>query len=274
MNLLYPTAKDLMLTGGLDMVTDQIVCVLVNENYTPQPYHVNLADIPATMRVAVSGTLPNRSVATGVFSADPLTVSGVYGDPIGALVMMKQTGAELTSTLVAFLDSSPSLPILPNGGDLIFNWDPGTFRIFAIVDANQNVPVPGPPGPQGSIGPAGPAGPQGPAGLDAVITLGTIPYSTNIAGAIAYDFSGSSYQTTTLEGPLHVSASNISAGADTTIRLINTSAGTYLVTYNPSFQWLGVAPPPSVAAGKSLFISLVSFGASASDVFGNFARQV
>jgi hypothetical protein len=134
--------------------------------------------------------------------------------------------------------------------------------------------VPGPQGPQGNVGPAGPQGVQGLPGLDAVITLGTIPYSTNIAGEIAYDFNGSSYQTTTLEGPLYVSAQNISAGADTTIRLINTSAGTYVVTYNPSFQWLEVAPPSVVMPGKSLFISLVSFGANATDVFGNFARQV
>jgi hypothetical protein len=135
MNLLYPTAKDLMLTGGLDMVNDPIVGVLVNVNYSPQPYHVNLADIPVAMRVAESGTLVNRAVASGVFSADNLTVTAVYGEMVGAVVLVKQTGTESTSTLVAFLNGSPNLPVLPNGGDLIFNWDPGTFRIFAIVDA-------------------------------------------------------------------------------------------------------------------------------------------
>ena len=153
-----------MLTGQLDMLTAPIVGVLVNVNYTPQPYHANLADIPASMRVAISGELQNKTVINGVFSAGALTVTGVYGDMIGAVVLMKQTGNELTSTLVAFLDSSANLPVLPNGGDLIFNWDTGTFGIFAIVNATQGVPTPGPQGPAGPAGPVGPAGPAGPAG--------------------------------------------------------------------------------------------------------------
>lgn len=132
MSFIYPSAKDLMMTKQLGLLTDPVLGVLVSAGYTPSVNHASLADIPATTRVAFTGTLTNRSVTNGVFNAYPATASAVYGDDVVAVVLLSYSGTDLGSPLIAYLDQSPDLPANPNGGDMIINWDTTAYKIFAI----------------------------------------------------------------------------------------------------------------------------------------------
>ena len=120
------------MTKQLDLLTDPILGVLVSVGYTPSLNHASLADIPAATRIGYTGTLENRSVASGVFNANPAIAPAVTGDDVTAIVLLKYSGTALSSPLIAYLDQSPDLPKNPTGGDLIFNWDQTTYKIFAI----------------------------------------------------------------------------------------------------------------------------------------------
>jgi hypothetical protein len=119
-----------MLTGQLDMIDDPIVAVLVSAFYVPSLAHSTLADIPSYARVATSGTLANRTVSSGVFNADTLVVTGVVGDPVTAVVLVKSSGT--ASPLITYLNQSADLPKTPDGGNLTFTWDTGSSKIFVL----------------------------------------------------------------------------------------------------------------------------------------------
>lgn len=121
-----------MMTKQLDLLSAPVLGVLVSAGYTASPYHATLADIPVVTRVAFTGTLENRSVLSGVFNAYPATASQVFGDDVTSIVLVSYSGTDTSSPLIAFLDQSPNLPANPTGGDLIFNWDTSTYKIFAI----------------------------------------------------------------------------------------------------------------------------------------------
>lgn len=120
------------MTKQLDLLNDPVLGVLVSTGYVASLNHASLADIPVSCRVAFSGTLENRSVTGGVFNAYPAIASNVNGPDVTAIVLVSYNGTDISSPLIAFLDQSPDLPANPAGGDMVFNWDTTTYKIFAI----------------------------------------------------------------------------------------------------------------------------------------------
>lgn len=82
--------------------------------------------------VALSGNLANKTKTAGVADADDVTLSSVSGDPSEALILLRDSGAVATSNLAAYIDTATGLPITPNGGDVIIQWDNGANKIFKL----------------------------------------------------------------------------------------------------------------------------------------------
>lgn len=133
-NALYGLGRQLFLEGGIVMLTDNIKVVLVDTATYTVDIDVDdfLADIPAGERVATSGNLTTKTSTLGVFDADDVTFSSVTGDVSEALVIYKDTGAEATSPLIAYIDTATGLPVTPNGGDITVTWDSGANKIFKL----------------------------------------------------------------------------------------------------------------------------------------------
>jgi len=131
-NALYDKYKKLALDADLDLLVDNIKCVLVDT----ATYTVNLAtddfldDIPAGERVATSGNMTTKTTTDGTFDADNITFSSVTGDVSEALVIYKDTGTASTSPLIAYIDTATGLPVTPNSGDITITWNAsGIFDI-------------------------------------------------------------------------------------------------------------------------------------------------
>lgn len=130
---IYPAAKQAFLQAEIDWVNDPVVALLVGTNsYTYSPFHASLADVPATARVALSGTLANRTATYGVADADPITFLSVFGDLANAVILVKYTGTDIASPLLAYLDDGVNLPVNPDGGNITVNWSNGASKIFKI----------------------------------------------------------------------------------------------------------------------------------------------
>lgn len=121
------------MVAQLDLLNAPILGVFVTAGYAVSPNHASLADIPVAARIAFTGTLSNRTVSGGVFSADSATAVAVYGDVIQAIALVSYSGTDSSSPLVAYLDQSPDLPYNPNGSTLVINWDTtAPSKIFAF----------------------------------------------------------------------------------------------------------------------------------------------
>lgn len=133
-NALYDLARESFLKGEILWNTDVIKAVLVDT----ASYAVNLAthqflsSIPVGMRISTSPAFSNKTTAAGVADADDIVFSAVSGAVSEAVVIYKDTGAEATSRLIAYIDTATGLPVTPNGQDIAVSWDNGTSRIFKL----------------------------------------------------------------------------------------------------------------------------------------------
>jgi hypothetical protein len=133
-NALYPKAKEGFLGADIDWAANDIKVVLVDTGaYTYDAAHDFLADIAAGARIATSGNLAGKSITNGVADADDVSITGVTGASVEALVIYQDTGVEATSRLIAYLDTGVTgLPFTPNGGNVAITWDSGANKIFAL----------------------------------------------------------------------------------------------------------------------------------------------
>lgn len=115
MSLLYTAFKKLLLDGDIDLLTDTIKAVLIDEaDYTVSAAHDFLDDIAGAARIATA-TLSSKTTTGGVFdSADPVW-TGVSGDTFEACALYKDTGVESTSPLIGYFNG---LNLTPNGGQI------------------------------------------------------------------------------------------------------------------------------------------------------------
>lgn len=132
-NALYAKGRNAFLIGAIDWVNDSINVVLVDTaDYTVDlANHDSLADIPVAARVSTT-SLASKTAVDGVADAGDATFTTVTGDEAEALVIYKNTGVEGTSTLIAYIDNASGLPVLPNTGDIIVQWDSGPNKIFKL----------------------------------------------------------------------------------------------------------------------------------------------
>lgn len=82
-----------------------------------------VSDITGAAIVARSGNLGTKTTTSGVFDAADATFSAVTGDPCEVLFLMRDSGSDATSAVIAVIDSFTSgMPVTPNGGDINVTW--------------------------------------------------------------------------------------------------------------------------------------------------------
>ena len=133
-NTLYDYCRQRFLEAQINWMTDTMKVILVSTSaYTPQTaVHQYLADIPVSARIAGPVTLTAKATTGGAADAADCTFTSVSGATINAIVIYKDTGTEVTSPLIAYIDTATGLPITPNGGDIIVTWDNGVNKIFRV----------------------------------------------------------------------------------------------------------------------------------------------
>lgn len=133
-NTLYDYARQRFLEAQINWMSDTIKVILVDTgSYTPNTAsHQYLSDVSGSARIAGPVTLTSKATTGGAADAADCTFTAVSGASIEAIVIYKDTGAENTSPLIAYIDTATGLPITPNGGDIIVTWDNGTNKIFKV----------------------------------------------------------------------------------------------------------------------------------------------
>jgi hypothetical protein len=133
-NTVYPKFKEAALSTGGNLLTGTLKAMLVDTgSYTYNAAHQFLSSVAAGARVGTAVTMANKSVASGVFSADNLAFSGLVSAPtIEAIVLYLDTGNEATSQLVAYIDTATGLPTASGQTSVTVTWDTGANKIFRL----------------------------------------------------------------------------------------------------------------------------------------------
>lgn len=92
-----------------------------------------------------------------------------------------------------------------------------------------------------------------------ITTVGSVPY----AGTIYFDFAGSDYQQTTVNGALAVNAVNYTAGAEISVLLLSTGTTwpLYMAGSVSATTWFGTTPPPQIY-DKDVILALTCLSSS------------
>lgn len=133
-NTMYPKAKESFISQNpaLDMDTDNIKVALVKVAETYNAAHQYVSDLTPANIVARSGNLAGKSITSGVFDATDVVFTTPAAGSSCNLILYKDSGADASSPLIAFLDTGTGLPVTTNGADVTVTWDDGANKIFAI----------------------------------------------------------------------------------------------------------------------------------------------
>lgn len=127
---LYPkgAAHLLGLSTKVDLVADNIKAFLIHSATAAYSgAHEFVSDLTGGGIVARSGNLASKTVTSGVFDANDITLTAVTGAAVDAVVLVKDTGTDATSPVVAWFDVSS---VTPNGSDITITWNAsGLFTI-------------------------------------------------------------------------------------------------------------------------------------------------
>lgn len=122
-NLLYPKAKESFLKGEIDLSSDTIKVVFVDQgDYTYSASHQFLSDVAGAGIVGTAVALGSKTTTLGTFDAADSTLSAVTGDPFEYILIYKDTGVAGTSRLIALLDTATGLTMTPSGSNVLVAW--------------------------------------------------------------------------------------------------------------------------------------------------------
>lgn len=129
-SVLYAKGKAhiLGLATKVDLVADTIKVALIDTGTeTFGSTDEFMSDITSGGDVARSGALSGKSVTSGTFDANDITITAVSGATVEAVVLYKDTGADASSPLIAWFDVST---FTPNGSDVTVTFN--ASGLFAI----------------------------------------------------------------------------------------------------------------------------------------------
>lgn len=132
-NNLYDLGREKFAKAQINWETDTIKAVLVDTSaYTFSQSHEFLSSVAVAARISTAVALSGKTATGGACDANDVTFASVSGPSIEAIVIYKEGASDAASPLLAFIDTATGLPITPNTGDIICNWDNGTNKIFKL----------------------------------------------------------------------------------------------------------------------------------------------
>lgn len=143
-NALYDLGREGFLAGEIDWDTAVIKAALVR-GYTPNlATHKFVSDVTGAggTLVSTSAALSSKTVTLGVADAADITFTAVASGAAIPYILIFQSsavtgGADVATSaqrVIALIDTTTgvTLPVTPNGGDIIIAWDSGANKIFKL----------------------------------------------------------------------------------------------------------------------------------------------
>lgn len=132
-NMLYTKAKEKMMQGQLNLLTDDIRVAIVSSAYIQS---MTTDEFLSTVSPHILGTpmvLTGRTITGGAFDGDSLSFVGIpTGNTTEGVVIYKHTGDPATSPLLFYADQVQGFPMTTSGAAVEVRWDDGAYKIFLL----------------------------------------------------------------------------------------------------------------------------------------------
>lgn len=123
MRVIYPSGKEALLRGQIDLMADTIKAQLVGA-YTYNPAHVDTDDLTGLVGTALVVSVTD--VAGGVALCADLVYDNLTGADVTGIAFYHQVDVDTPGTLLSFTDQrgdTTPLAVTPNGGDVTFSFN-------------------------------------------------------------------------------------------------------------------------------------------------------
>jgi hypothetical protein len=134
-NFIYKKAKESFLKGEINLYSNTIKVLILNNSYTPNVNtHQFVSDISSSCIEDRSSGLSNKTVTDGIFDADDITISNYSGNSFNAVALYSDSGSDATSRLIAYLDTSTGLPFSSANvqAPVTIVWNNDSTKIIAL----------------------------------------------------------------------------------------------------------------------------------------------
>ena len=132
-NMLYTKAKEKLMQGQLNLLTDDIRVAIVSNAYIQS---MTTDEFLAEVDDHILGTpmvLTGRSITGGAFDGDNLNFTGIAsGATTEGVVIYKHTGDPATSPLIFYADQIQGFPLTTSGAAVEIVWDDGEYKIVKL----------------------------------------------------------------------------------------------------------------------------------------------
>lgn len=129
-NALFDIYKEALLGGGnlggtlIDLTSDTIKVSMIDTAVWVTPDAATDEDwADASGEIGTGQTLGTITTVNGTFDAADATFTTVVGNSVENLVIWKDTTTPATSPLLVLFDTATGLPVTPNGGDIVIQWN-------------------------------------------------------------------------------------------------------------------------------------------------------
>jgi hypothetical protein len=128
-NALFDIYKEALLGGGnlggtlIDLTSDTIKVAMIDTATWAVDETVDEDYADASGQVGTDQTLGTITIVNGTFDAADATFTAVSGNTVEELVIWKDTTTPATSPLLVSFDAATGLPVNPNGGDIVIQWN-------------------------------------------------------------------------------------------------------------------------------------------------------
>jgi hypothetical protein len=131
-NVLFGKGRQNFLEADIDWLTDDIKAVLIKSTYVFDDTDEFIADLGAVTN-GETANLGTKTSTLGVADAADTSLVATGAVACNALIVFKDTGADATDLLIAYIDTATGLPFTPSaGGTVNIVWDSGANRIFKL----------------------------------------------------------------------------------------------------------------------------------------------
>lgn len=134
-NFIYGKAKESLLKGEINLISNQIKILLVDNTYVPsENVHQYVSDVSAGSIKDRSDALQNVSVTLGIVDANDVAIADYPGDAFSAVIGYQVGSSDANSRLIFYVDTATGLPFTgaSSTSPVTIMWENGANKIIAL----------------------------------------------------------------------------------------------------------------------------------------------
>ena len=134
-NFIYGKAKESLFKGEINLISNQVKILLVDNTYTPyQNTHQYVSDVLSTSIKDRSDPLQNVTVNLGILDANDISISDYPGGAFNAVIGYQVGTTDANSRLIFYVDTATGLPFTgaSSTSPVTIIWENNANKIIAL----------------------------------------------------------------------------------------------------------------------------------------------